>query len=56
MSELMSETANRNKYPEGTSEWDRDEVEHYRCDRHQKPTYYLRNADIVVHTDETECY
>lgn len=55
MPELMTEDENLAKYPHGTPAYKKDEVEHYRCWKHDKPTYYLRDSDIVVHSDETEC-
>jgi broad specificity phosphatase PhoE len=53
---LMTEQENRNKYPEGTQSWRKDPVEYYRCEKHDRPTFYNRMSDIVAHFDDTECY
>jgi hypothetical protein len=44
------------KYPSDTPWWRKDAIERYVCERHGEPTIYIRDHDVVVHTQtETEC-
>ncbi len=46
-----------NKYEAGTPWWRKDEIERYLCERHGQPTIYIRDHDIVIHTNnDTECF
>lgn len=56
MEQLISESESKSKYPEGTPYYQKESIEEYRCDKHGKKTYYLRDSDLVVHSDETECF
>jgi hypothetical protein len=45
------------KYEPGTPYWRKDAIERYICEKHGRPTIYIRDHDIVVHTDgEDECF
>jgi hypothetical protein len=44
------------KYPVDTPHWRKDAVERYLCEKHNEPTAYIRDIDMVIHTlSETEC-
>lgn len=53
---MMTQKQLDEKYPANTPHWRKDGVERYVCEKHNEPTIYLRDADLVVHSlVETEC-
>lgn len=53
---MMTEEELSKKYDDGTPWWRRDAIERYVCEKHGRPTIFIRDHDIVVHADsDTEC-
>lgn len=53
---MITEKALDEKYPVDTPHWRKDGVERYLCEKHDLPTIFIRDLDMVVHTlTETEC-
>ena len=53
---MITELEMQAKYLDGTPYWRKDPIERYTCEKHNEPTIYIRDHDIVVHTNtDSEC-
>lgn len=53
---MITEQELDTKYADDTPYWRKDEVERYLCEKHNEPTVYIRDIDMVIHSlTETEC-
>lgn len=54
---MITEKELDSKYPADTPYWRKDKIEWYTCEKHNEPTVYIRDSDLVVHSiTETECF